>query len=256
MKRKKRIWLWLLLIVLAAIAAAVIWQWKNIRTVHDVLTTDPQTASQNLSAQSDKEQALLEQYKITVTPPTMKQRTDLLEGRASAEEIKQAMGLLSDESAASGQTPSSGSDQAPSAGNDQTPSAGNEQAAPGSASDGTPGEPADPQALLDECVRSLYAMEADLLAQLGTIRQSALDEWVALEPDERTGARKVSIITDIMEQCDSLEALADADVRALLDSYRAKFEALNEPAEVFDELWEYYEEEKHASKIYFLSQYA
>ena len=248
MKRKKRIWIWILLIVLAGIAAAVIWQWNNIRTVHAVLTTDPQTASENLSAQSDKEQALLEQYKISVTPPTAKQREDLLMGKVSAEEVKQALGLLPGASGGSS-----------AAEDGQTPSAGNEQTAPGGSSDGIPAAPdeaADAQSLLDECVRSLYAMQADLLEQLSTIRQTALDEWVALDPDARTSARKVSIVSDVLEQCEGLEKQADAEVRALLDSYRAQFEALNEPTDVFDELWNYYGEEKHASRLYFLSQYA
>lgn len=246
MKRKKRIWLWILLIVLAAAAAAVIWQWKNIRTVHAVLTTDTQTAAENLSAQTEKEQALLDQYKVAVPPLTAKQREDLIEGRASAEEIKQALGLPAGESAAPG--------QAPSAADGQPLSPGSEQAAPADTTQ-TPEEPVDAQTLLDECVRSLYAMQADLLEQLGAIRQAALDEWVALDPDERTSARKVSIVSDILDQCDGLEKQADVGVRALLDSYRAQFEALDEPTEVFDELWDYYGEEKHASKLYFLSQY-
>ena len=71
MKRKKRIWIYVLLLLLAAAAAVVIWQWKTIRTVHAVVTTDKETAAQQMEAQSEKERELLEQYEIAVTPPTM-----------------------------------------------------------------------------------------------------------------------------------------------------------------------------------------
>ena len=244
MKRKNRIWLWVLLLLLAAIAAAVIWKWQTVRTVYAVLTTDEQTAVQELEAQSEKEQEILDRYEISVTPPTMEQRDKLLRGKLSAQELKEELGLVS--------------------GSEGTPEQTASPAAPGSPSQGAaapaaPELPADPQAqaaaIVEECVRSLYALEVDMIELLGSFRTDALNEWTGLSDSERTSTRKMQIIMDGLDRCEALEAQTDAEVRAMLDACRSELSSLGASTDVIDELWDSYTEEKLVTKTYFLSQY-
>ena len=245
-KRKKRIWLWVLLLLLAAVAAAVIWQWRNIRTVHAVITTDKQTVVQELEAQGEKEQAILDHYEISVTAPSMEQREALLKGKVTAQEIKEALGLLPPD-------PEAAEDPAPG------------QDTPAEPASSEPGAPArenadDPQAranaVAEDCVRSLYALQADLFEQLSEYRKAALREWSDLPPEERTTQRKLAIATDVYGQCEALEKQADAEVRALLDSCREELSALGASTDIVDEMWKAYTDEKDAARLYYLSQYA
>ena len=240
MRRKKRIWLYVLLFLLAVIAAVVIWKWQTIRMVHTVMTADKETIVQELETQSEKERDLLERYDIAVTPPTVQQRDDLIQGKLSGEELKQQLGL----------TPASA-----------TPA----QAAPETSKPDEPQQPEpaedpdDPEAkanvIVEECVRSLYALQVDMISQLGAYRQAALDAWAALEPSERTAARKMDIVVEGMNRCEALESSSDAAVLDLLDSCRGELAALGASTDVIDELWESYSAEKQATKSYFLSQY-
>ena len=242
MKRKTRIWLLVLLLVLAAAAAVVIWKWQTIRVIHTVMTTDKETVAQELETQSEKERTMLERRDIAVTPPSAQQRDDLLKGRVSGEELKQQLGLI--------QAPSDA--QAAPEASAPAGSAGEAGAEPPEA----PVDPADrAAAIVEECVRSLYILQVDLIEQLGGYRQAALDEWTALDSSERTSARKMEIIVEGLDRCEALEAQSDAAVRGLLDSCREELSSLGASTDVIDELWESYTEEKQATKSYFLSQY-
>lgn len=247
MKRKRRIWIFILLLVLAAIAAVVIWQWNNLRTVHSVLTTDEETAVQNLQTQHEKEEEILARYDISVRPPSVQQQEDLLRGRISAQEVKQQLGLTPSEtpSETSSETPEDAPDAAETPKTEAEPSAQE-----------TPDDPeARAQAAVEACVRSLYSLQVDLIEQLGAYRTAALREWDSLSAEERTNTRKAKIVAEGMEKCTALEKQADADVRALLDGCKAELTELGAPTDVIDELWEGYLEEKEASKLYFLNQY-
>lgn len=238
MKRKRRIWIYVLLLLLAVIAAIVIWQRENLRTVRDVLTNDEQSAAAQLQARQEKDQDVLQRYDVSVTPPSIAQQEDLLRGKASAQEIKQQLGLD-----AQSPQPSDG------------PAEAEAEAPPEGEPEAEAAEAPDAQTLVEDCVRRLYAKQLDLMEELGSYRQSAILAWDDLSPEERTDARKMSIAYDGLEKCQALEKQADADVRAMLDECRAQLEAIGASADVVDELWESYLEQKHASRVYFLSQY-
>ena len=245
MRRKRRIWICILLLVLAAIAAVVIWQWNNLRMVHSVLTTDEETAVQNMQTQHEKEEEILARYDISVQPPSVQQQEDLLRGRISAQEVKQQLGLTPDE------TPEDASDAPDTSDTSDTP----EPEAEPAAQEANDDPEARAQAVVEECVRSLYGMQVDLIEQLGAYRTDALKEWDSLSAEERTSTRKAKIIAEGMEKCTALEKQADAGVQALLDECRAELSELGASTDVIDELWEGYLEEKEASKLYFLNQY-
>ena len=249
MKRRKRIWIYVLLILLAALAAVVIWQRQNIRAVYTVVTADKEAIARDLEAKDSEKQALLDRYDVSVTLPTMEQREQVIKGKLSADELKQQMGLQPAGEAETGKTGKTGKP----GGTGKPPAA-----APQSAD--APEAPGDPAALADalvsDCIRSLCELQADMLAQLGSYRQDALNEWNALSKEERTGSRKMQIAFEGLDRCEALEKESDARVHALLDACRSELSALGASTDVIDELWDSYSAEKQSPKTYFLSQYA
>jgi predicted lipid-binding transport protein (Tim44 family) len=187
----------------------------------------------------------------------MQQRDDLIRGRLSAQELMEQLGLVPAEAATEDPAASEASAaEDPASASAQNP-ASSAQAPASSAEPVAPADPADrAQALIEDCVRRLYVLEVDLLSQLGSFRQDAINEWNALDKSERTSSRKISIALDGLDRCEELERQSDADVRALLDACRSELEALGASTEIIDELWNSYAEEKETTKTYFLSQYA
>ena len=188
MKRRKRIWIYVLLILLAAAAAVVIWQRQNIRAVYTVVTADKEAIARDLEAKDTEKQALLDRYDVSVTLPTMEQREQMIKGKLSAGELKQQMGLLpADEpdGAGAGKTGTPSATGKPSGTGKPSATGKPPAAAPQSAD--APEAPGDPAALADalvsDCIRSLCELQADMLAQLGSYRQDALNEWNALSKE-------------------------------------------------------------------------
>ena len=251
MKRRKRIWIYVLLILLAALAAVVIWQRQNIRAVYTVVTADKEAIARDLEAKDSEKQALLDRYDVSVTLPTMEQREQVIKGKLSADELKQQMGLQPAGEAETGKTGKTGKP----GGTGKPPAAAPQTQAPA-----VPEAPDDPAAkaaaLVEDCIRSLCDLQVDMLAQLGSYRQDALNEWNALSKEERTESRKMQIALEGLDRCEALEKESDAKVHALLDACRGELTALGASTDVLDELWDSYSAEKQSTKTYFLSQYA
>lgn len=251
MKRRKRIWIYVLLILLAAVAAVVIWQRQNIRAVYTVVTADKETIAQDLAEKDSKKQELLDRYDVPVTLPTMEQREQMIKGKLSAGELKQQMGLLpADESG------EAGSEKPGKPGQTGKPPAAAPQTTPAAVPEAPDDPAAKAAALVEDCIRSLCDLQVDMLEELGSYRQDALNEWNALSKEERTENRKMQIALNGLDRCEALEKQSDAKVQALLDACRGELSALGASTDVIDELWDSYSAEKQATKTYFLSQYA
>ena len=263
MKRRKRIWIYVLLILLAAAAAVVIWQRQNLRAVYTVVTADKETIAQDLAEKDSKKQELLDRYDVPVTLPTMEQREQMIKGKLSAGELKQQMGLLpADEpdGAGAGKTGTPSATGKPSGTGKPSATGKPPAAAPQTQAPAVPEAPDDPAAkaaaLVEDCIRSLCDLQVDMLAQLGSYRQDALNEWNALSKEERTESQKMQIALEGLDRCEALEKESDAKVHALLDACRGELTALGASTDVLDELWDSYSAEKQSTKTYFLSQYA
>ena len=111
------------------------------------------------------------------------------------------------------------------------------------------------QALVEQCVTELYALEVDLMSQLGGLKQAAVEEWRSLPDEERTTARKTAIGMNGLNQCYALESAADAQVQGVLARYRTQLEAIDADTSCIDQLWQFYQEEKASMKAYYLDQY-
>lgn len=229
MKRWKKILLTVLAVLVVAIGALAVWQRNNLKAVHAALTTDRETLAQNMQEKTDQHQKVLEDSGVTVTPPSVQQNEDLIDGKVSADEVKDALGIAA-------------------------PSAPDEKPTP--SSDDLPAVPTlSAEELLNSCVAELYACQIDLMAQLGEMKQAAIDQWTALPEEERTDLKKQEIGMEGLRQCYDLEAGTDAAVKDILAGYQAQFEQIGADTSQLDELWVYYCEEKEAQKAFYLNKY-
>lgn len=218
MKRWKKILLAVLAALILIIAALAIWQRNNIEALYAFAAKDSQQIAQELGRQrQEHQQAIAEQAPITVTPPSTQQSNDILSGAATAEQVKQELGIAG-----------------------QLDKAGSEITA---------------EEVINTCVAELYACKVDIMAELAELKQAALATWNGLPDDERTDARLRQIGLEGLEACYDLEVAVDDQVQQILSSYRTRLKALDADTAILDTLWEYYCDEKAAEKAYYLDKY-
>ena len=214
--KKRRGWI-VLLIVLLLLGGLVIWQFDNLQAVWLYMTLDEETVSQQVEDVRDRHHQSLEQdHAITVKPPSLSQSEDLLDGKVSPEEVKQSLGISSDQTSSVQKTA---------------------------------------EDLVNECVAELYALKVDVMGKLGGMKQELLDQWKALPPKERTREKKLELGYAGLDACYDYGVAVDGQVKAILDKYRPLLEEINADTGVLDTLWEYYCEEKASEKAYYLNKY-
>ena len=244
-KRSGKIILCLLAAVLLTAAGFAIWQRENLKALYTAARTDEAGLVEQLETQRQADQAALEEYGVTITPPTTQQTRDLLDGKTSAEDVKAALELPRPEAQAA--VPA---EPEPPAGS-PAPEPEPEPTAPAPA----PAPQPTPEELTNACVAELYACEVDLMGILGGMKQAALDEWHSLPAEERTAARKRAIGMAGLDACYDLEAQVDAQVEAILESYRQPLLDAGGDTAVLEELWAYYCHEKASTKAYYFRKY-
>lgn len=234
MKRWKKVVLVVLAVLVVGIGGLAVWQWKNLKAVHSALTTDKDTLAQNVQDKADEHREALESSGITVTPPSVQQNEDLLDGKVSADEVKEALGIVT-----------------------LPVQAGQQDSTPAPEQSDSPDAPAGVSAeeLLNQCVAELYACQVELMARLGQMKQAAIDQWTALPPEERTALKKQEIGMAGLQQCYALEVETDAAVKDILARCRTELEKLGADTGTLDLLWTYYCEEKEAQKAFYLNKY-
>jgi len=96
MKTWKKVVLILLALFLATCVGLYIWQGENIRALVKVLTTDSETIAQDLADIRDQHRQELEdasQIQIVVPAVSQQQSEDLLDGKVTADQVKEELGL-------------------------------------------------------------------------------------------------------------------------------------------------------------------
>ncbi len=235
MKKRNRIILCVFLAFAALLAALLFWQRSNVRAIWKWLTQDSETIAENYEkSKTEHHDAIVEEFQgaITVKPPSAAQSGDLLDGKVTPEEVKEALGLIAVNPDAPDGPQTAVSQGSPS--NQPTVSL---------------------EELVNHCVSELYSCKVDVMAELGVLKQAALDEWKALEPKQRTKAKKMDIITDGLQKCYDKEVVVDREVEAILDKYREKINQIQADTSVLDTLWEFYCQEKEDEKAYYLDKY-
>lgn len=232
MKKRNQIILYILLLLVALIAALLFWQRSNVRAIWKWLTLDSETIAENYEkSKTEHHDAIVEEFQgaITVKPPSAAQSGALLDGKLTPEEVKEALGLI--------------------AVNPETPDG------PQTAVNQAPASTYSLDELVNQCVSELYSCKVDVMADLGVMKQAALDEWIALDPKQRTKAKRMDIITAGLQKCYDKEVVVDREVEAILEEYRDKINQIQADASVLDTLWEYYCQEKEDEKAYYLDKY-
>lgn len=223
-KRKKgsRIIPVILLVLVLGLAGLYLWQRENIRALYKVLTTDSETIAQDLEQVRQDHLKELEEaahVAIRVQPVTTQQSEDLLNGKVTVEEVQQQMGYVP-----------------------QDP----EQ---------TVTQPSGKEDIINQCIAELYAYKAEVMGYLGGLKQTAIGEWNALQPSQRTAVKKAEIISAGIGKCYNYEATVDGKVQEILARYRPKLTELGEDTAPIDILWKQYCDEKEAEKSYYFDQY-
>ncbi len=217
MKRKKRSILIAAVVLLILLAALVVWQWSNLQAFYLYLTMDESTIAQQMEdTRQEHHETLKKEYTVTVKPPSLEQSNDLLDGKASAEEVKENLGILQ-----------------------QSPQPAKKTA----------------EELTNECVAELYALKVDVMAKLGTMKQELLNRWNALSPQQRTQEKKLELGYEGLDACYDYEVEVNKQVRAILEKYRPLLKDIGADTGVLDTLWKYYCEEKASEKAFYLDKY-
>ena len=220
MKRGKKLLCLLLALLLLGLGALAWWQRDNLKALYQAKTTDAETILQESAAQLETHQKELEQYNVVIKAPTQEEKDELLSGEnVKTPEQKETM-----------------PEEIPA---EQQPAV----------------EQPTAQSILDRCVQELYDCEIDLMARLGTMKQTALDEWRALPASQRTKTKKLEIGRRGLSACYDLEVEIDAQVKGILAKYRAELESIDADTAPLDTLWKYYCEEKASTKAYYLNKY-
>ncbi len=228
----------ILLALLLLLGGLCIWQRDKVRALYLYLTTDAESIAANTEqVRAQNHAALVDRFPdtITVTPPTIEQSEALLDGKVKPEEVKESLGI------AQAEKPADAAEPAP--------------APEGQSSAAAQTPKPDPEELVNQCVAELYACKVDVMAQLGVLKQAALDQWSALSQEQRTKTKKTEIIMDGLRQCYDLEADVDAQVQEILDRYRTALQEAGGDATVTDTLWNAYCQEKETEMAYYLNKY-
>lgn len=226
------------LLIALAVAAILFafWQRDNLRVLFSARTSSAEEIIVRAQKTKERQKSILRENYVYVLPPSMDQIDSLLEGKATAEEIKSELGV-------DGQT-------APDTQQPDAQQPDGETAAPEAQS-----RSPEAQSLIDACARELYAYEVDLMAELGELKQRAVDEYKALPAEERTQENKAKIGYRYLGVCYDLEVEADRNVKAVLNRLRSELEALDADSGIVDTLWSNYREEKSSAKEYYLNKY-
>ena len=186
MKRWKKILLGVLAALVLALADLCLWQRNNIQALYTFLSQDSEDIAQGLEdKRKEHHQAIQDALGgLEVEVPTTEQSDAILSGQVTPEEVKEALGITEELE--------------------------------------KPEDPEGPTAedLVRRCVAELYACKVDIMAVLGELKQAAVDQWLALSPEEQTSTKLKEIGFAGLNECYRLEAEVDDQVREILGRYR------------------------------------
>jgi hypothetical protein len=240
-KKGWKVFLIVLLVIALIIAAVLIWQRKNIRALYKAATTDSATSAEEITALQEQTRERLAEKNVEVALPDMQQVDDLLNGRSTAEEVKEALHLPTGEVRPAPPTAETGAQE--TAAETEPPKTAPAEDLPTEAE------------LISACYTELSTYEVDLVSRLGARKQEVLDQWTALPAANRTTAKKQELGLAGLQACLEIEAETDGVVREILDRYREQLKAIGADTGEMDAAWDYYCERKESIKTYYISKY-
>lgn len=266
-KRTVSVWkilVMVLLILVLIFMALLFWQWKNVKALAQAVSKNTETIASDIETQRQNTQDALSKYNITVKAPTLADTDALLDGKKTVEEVQKDLGWV-DTGKASEQpenlVPETDAGKTEQPGSSvQNPETAQNTPEPVVTEKPDAGQkPEENKRTADEivnaCLAELYSYEAQLMSQLGIMKQAAIDEWNALPKEQRTDAKKREIGLAGLDKCYELETQTDAKVQEILAEYRTELKKIGEDTAIMDQLWSSYCEEKTSTKAYYLSKY-
>ena len=241
MKKSKYILAAVPAVVLLTLAGLAVCRKDHLKPLYNLPTNDSQSISQGIEEKPQAQTEKSEQdFNIAVQAPTADQNSDLLDGKTTPEEVKEALGLTQLPEAATtqeGTSPANPAEQPPIP--ESPPLTAEAQA----------------EKLVNQCVAELYAYEVDLMAEMGEMKKTALLDWNSRSPSERTKSATIEFGFMWLTEVYKVEARADRNVTDILDRYRAQLEELQVDTSVLDDMWKYYCDKKSNTKAYYLNKY-
>ena len=216
--------------MLIAVSVFFVRQWQNLKTIYNARTDSTEQIIKRAEESKERQRIILEKNRAQIVPPSLDQLDSLLEGKTSPDELKTELGL--DDTA-------------------QEPQQSAEVSVP------PVEEPREQKAqeLIDRCAKELYAYEVDLMADLGALKQEAVDEYKALPAEERTRESKLKIGYKLLNRCYEMEAESDNKVKDILNRLRGDLKELGADTGIADTLWVHYCEEKSTTKEYYFNKF-
>ena len=229
--------------VLVAAVAFAVRQRENLKLLYSAKTSSTEEIVVKAETSKQEQQKVLKDKGVDVAPPSLEQLDGLLDGKTSADDVKQSLGLTDSPRSTdpTEQKPQEDGTKPEEKTSEQTETA--EQRAKKA------------QEYIDQCVKALYAYEVDLMSDLGALKQQAIDEYMALPAEKHTKESRVSIGLKYLNICYDMEVVADGKVQGLLKQLRSDLTAIGAETDIADTLWLHYCEEKSTAKEYYLSKY-
>ena len=248
MKKWKKIIAAGMAVILIPVTGLAVWQKDNLKALYLLLTNDSQSISQNMEDKQQAQQEKLEQdFNIIIQAPTANQNSALLDGKVTPEEVKETLGLVQPEttepSAAIPEVNKSEPSSNPPLIFEEPKQLTEEE------------RKAQADGLVNRCLTELYALEVDLMAEMGEMKKTALLDWNSRSPDGRTKEKTIEFGFMWLNEVYKVEVRADRTVKEILSRYRGPLEELNADTSVLDDMWRYYCDKKSDTKAYYLNKY-
>lgn len=235
--------------VLVAAVAFAVRQRENLKLLYSAKTSSTEEIVVKAETSKQEQQKVLKDKGVDVAPPSLEQLDGLLDGKTSADDVKQSLGLTDSPRSTEPAQPPSKPEQKPQEYGTNPEEKTSEQ------TETAEQRAKKAQEYIDQCVKALYAYEVDLMSDLGALKQQAIDEYTALPPEKQTKQTKADLGLKYLNICYDMEVEADGKVQGLLKQLRSDLTAIGAETDIADTLWKHYCEEKATAKEYYLSKY-
>ncbi|MCR5825198.1 MAG: hypothetical protein K6G54_01400, partial [Oscillospiraceae bacterium] len=212
----------------------------NVKTFYRAKVNSSEAIVRRAEASKEQQRSVLAENGVSVVPPSLEQLERVIEGETDSDTLKDELGV----GVATEQPPAS---------DETAPVPAPETNAPAPLTEEEREE--QTRRSVDSAVKALYAYEVELMADLGALKQEAMDEYHALPEEEQTNDNKIRIGYSYLKRCYAMEVEADKRVKAILNGLRSELTALGADTKLADTLWQSYCEEKATAKEYYLNKY-
>lgn len=234
MKKGVKIALCAVGVIVVCGAAAVAWQWNNLKAAGYMLTMDKETLDSRLEENRKVLDSAMEEYQLPTYTFSPEERAQLASGE-----------LDSDAAAARLLEPPAAEETAQP---EESPAAQTQADAGETEADSYEEEYAE----IRQLIAQMYVLQATYVGKLEAVVQSAIDEYMA---GEHTDENRTKVVYSKFEELTALEKECDGKVEAVVSRLRELLKATGQDDTLAQEVERTYEEEKSLKKAYYLKEF-